>query len=56
MSEQAEIQTPEPPEEPPFQFSLKHLLAAPIVLALFLSTATFDSCRVASWRKTCGPC
>jgi len=39
MSEQTEIQTPEPPKKPPFQFGLKHLLALPVVVALFFGVA-----------------
>ena len=40
MSQQAEIQTPEPPKNAPFQFGLKHLLALPVGVALFFSFAS----------------
>jgi prepilin-type processing-associated H-X9-DG protein len=41
MSEQAEIKTAERPEKPPFQFGLKHLLALPVVVAVFFSVASY---------------
>ena len=47
MSEQAEIQTSKPPEKPPFQFGLKHLLAAPVVVALFFVVAAVTGYAVA---------
>ena len=41
MSEPADIQTPEQPKKPPFQFGLKHLMALPVVVAVFFAIATY---------------
>lgn len=41
MNEQAETKTPERPEQAPFQFGLKHLLAVPAVVAMLFGTAAW---------------
>ena len=41
MSEQAEIQTPEPPEKRRFQFGMKHLLALPVGIGAFFGVAVW---------------